>query len=116
MIRNINRSQSILNYRSVFVVGASAIPEGEQDYSEQTLATPTRQRMHFLRGVINMVLVGVNVQCVKVRFLGKSRKDVYAITRITFARNSQNSDYVLQWFVKARVAFHKIKMLASTEQ
>ena len=59
-----NRSQSILNDRLAFVIGASAILEGERDYSEQTLATPTLLRMHFLRGVVNVVLVVVKVQCV----------------------------------------------------
>ena len=68
MIRNIHRSQYILNYRLVFVICASEILEGERDYNEQTLATPTFQRMHFLRGVVNMVLVIVKVQCVEIRF------------------------------------------------
>ena len=57
MIRMINRSQLMLNDRSVFVVTASAILEGERDHSEQTLATPTLQRSQFLRGVVNMSLV-----------------------------------------------------------
>ena len=61
MIRNINRSQSILNSRLVFVVDG-AILEGERDYSEQTLATPTLQRSHFLRGVVHMFLVRVKVK------------------------------------------------------
>ena len=82
MIRNINRSQSILICRLVFVVGASAILEGERDYSEQTLATPTLQRMQFLCGVANMILVSVKVQCVKVKFLVESRKDFYINARI----------------------------------
>ena len=34
---------------------SSAIPEGERDYSEQTLATPALQRMNVFRGVVNMV-------------------------------------------------------------
>ena len=59
----------MLNSRLVFVGGASAILEEERDYSEQTLATPTLQRTHVLRGVVNLVLVWVNVQCVKVRLL-----------------------------------------------
>ena len=116
MIRNMNRRQSILSLRLVFVVGASSILEGERDYSEQTLATPTLQRMYFLRGVVNMILVRVEVQGMEVRLLVKSRKDVYAITRITFAHNNQNSDSALQCFVWARIAFHKIMSLASTEQ
>ena len=63
-----------------------------------------------------MVLVSVNVQCVKVRFLVKSRNVVLAITRTTFAHNSQNSDSALQCFARAKIAFHKITSLASTEQ
>ena len=47
----------MLNYRLVFVASTGAILEGERDYSEQTLATPTLQRMHVLRGDVNMVLV-----------------------------------------------------------
>ena len=116
MIRNINRSQSIFNSRLVFVIGARAIFEGQRDYSEQTLATPTLQRMHFLRGVVNMVLVHIKVQCVKVRFFMKSRKDVYTITRITFAHNNQHSYSVLHCFVRAMIAFRIIKSLASSEQ
>ena len=71
----------MLNSRLVFVIGASAILEGERDYSEQTLATPTLQRSHFLRGVVNMVLIIVKMQCVNVRFVVKSRNVVYTITR-----------------------------------
>ena len=89
MIRKINMSQLIWDYRSVFVVAASAILEGERDYSEQTLATPTLQRMRFLHRVVNMLLASVKVQCVKVRFLVKSNTVVYTITRITFAHNSK---------------------------
>ena len=42
------------NCRSVFVNATSTILEGERDYIEQTLATPTRQRLCFLRGVVKM--------------------------------------------------------------
>ena len=74
MIRNMNISQLILNYRSVFVAAASAILEGEQDYSEQTFATPTLQRSHFLHGVVNLILVRVKAQCVKREVLNEKQK------------------------------------------
>ena len=44
----------------------------------------------------------------------KSRKVVYTIGRSTFAHNKQNSDSVLRCFVRARIALHKMKGLAST--
>ena len=89
VIRLINISQLILNYRFAFVVAAGAILEGERDYSEHTLATPTLERMHVLRGVVNLCLVCVKVQIAKVFFV-KSRKVVYAITGFTIAHNKQN--------------------------
>ena len=49
----------------MFVKAVSTIREGERDYGEQTLATPTLQRSHVLRGVVHMFLVQVKVQCVK---------------------------------------------------
>ena len=96
----------------MFVAAAGAILEGKRDYSEQTLATPTLQRMHVFRGVVNMVLVSVKMQCAKVRFLVRSRNVVYTITRITLAHNNQNSDSVLQCFVRTSIAFREIKSLA----
>ena len=63
-----------------------------------------------------MFLAGVKVQCVNMRFLVKSTKPCYTITRITFVHDSQNADSALQCFLKARIAFHKITSLASTEQ
>jgi hypothetical protein len=95
---------------------SSAILDGERDYSEQTLATPAYQRASVFRGVVNMVLVSVKVQCVNMRFLVKSTKAVSTITRITFAHNSQNLDSALLCFLRARIAFHRITSLASTEQ
>ena len=68
VIQQTNISQFIFNDRSVFVVAASALREGERDYSEQTLATPTLQISHFLRGVVNLVLVRVKVQGVNICF------------------------------------------------
>jgi hypothetical protein len=63
-----------------------------------------------------MFLVSVKVQCVNMRVFVKSTKAVYTITRITFAHNSKNSEFALQCFLKARIAFLKITSLASTEQ
>ena len=37
-------------------------------------ATPTLERMHFLSGVVNIVLVSVKVQCVKVVFVCEKQK------------------------------------------
>ena len=51
------------NYRSVFVAAVSRILKGERDYGEPTLATPTLQISHIVRGVVNMLLVRVEVQC-----------------------------------------------------
>ena len=39
----------------MFVIAASRILEGERDSGEQTLATPTLQRSHVLRGVVIIV-------------------------------------------------------------
>ena len=77
---------------------SSAIFDGQRDYSEQTLATPAFQRMSAFRGVVNMVLVSVKVQCVIMRFLVKSTTASYTITRITFAHNSQHSYSALHCF------------------
>ena len=63
-----------------------------------------------------MALVNVKVKCVNIRFLMKSTKAVSDITRITFAHNSQNCDSAFECFLMARIAFHKITSLASTEQ
>ena len=65
MMQRISISEFVFNYRSVFVVAASTILEGEQDYDEQELATPMFQILCLLRGVVNMVLVSVKVQGVK---------------------------------------------------
>ena len=67
MMQNTDISELVFNSRSVFVV-VGTILEGERDYGEQTLATPTLQRLHFLRGVANMILVSVKVQGVKSTF------------------------------------------------
>ena len=68
MIQKIDIRVLIFDSRLVFVVAASTILEGERDYGEQTLATPTLQRSHVLRGVVHMVLVKVKVQGVKSMF------------------------------------------------
>ena len=49
----------------IFVVAVSTILKGERDYGEQTSATLIVQILHFLRGVVNVVLVRVKVQGVK---------------------------------------------------
>ena len=56
---------------------SSAIREGERDYSEQTLATLAFQRMTVFRGVVNMVLVNVKMQCVKLRFFCEKQKGCF---------------------------------------
>ena len=53
------------------MIRASAILEGERNFSEQTLSTPTLQRSHFLRGVVNVFFVCVKAQGVKVVSLRK---------------------------------------------
>ena len=78
MIQKTTISQFHFNSRSVFVVAVSAILEGERDYSEQPLATPTLSRSHFLRGVVNMVLVSVKVQGVKDKcFSARQKSGLY---------------------------------------
>ena len=42
----------MFNDLSVLVVAVSTILEGERDYGEQALATPTLQRSHVLRRVV----------------------------------------------------------------
>ena len=69
MMEHISISEFIFNSRFVFVIAAGRIPQGERDYSEHTLATPTLQRSHCLRGVVNMVLVRVKVDGAKSMFL-----------------------------------------------
>ena len=64
-MQNINISELVFDSRSVFVIAVSTVLEGERDYGKQTLATPILQILHVLRGVVNMVLVIVNVQGVK---------------------------------------------------
>ena len=101
--------------RSVCVVVTNKI-EGERDYGEQALATPTLQRSHCLRGVVNMVLVCVKVQAAKRVFSMKDRTVVYKFTRTLFVHNQNKSDFVFHCFVLSRIAFHKSKRLASAEQ
>ena len=69
LIQHISISEQIFNSRSVFIVAARRILDGERDYGEQTLATPTLRRLHFLRGVVHICLVSVKVHGVKSRFL-----------------------------------------------
>ena len=58
--------------------------------------------MSVFRGVVNMFLVSVKVQCVNMRVFVKSTKAVYTITRITFAHNSKNSEFALQCFFEGQ--------------
>ena len=68
-------SELISNPRFLFVIAASRILEGTRVYGEQALATPTLQRLHVLRGVVNMVVVSVTckVQGAKNTFVAKDR-------------------------------------------
>ena len=79
MMQKTNISDLVFTSRSVFVVAASTILEGERDYDEQTLATPMLQILYFLRGVVNIVLVRVKVQCVNMSFCfcGKQTRRLY---------------------------------------
>ena len=105
-----------LNSRSVSIEAACWILEAEQDYGDQTRATPTLPRVYVLRRVLNVILVRIQVQCVKSEFLVKSRNVVYAMTRSTVAHNKQISWSVLRCVVRTRMAFDKIKSLALTEE
>ena len=100
----------------MFIIAARWILEGERDYGDQTLATPTLQRVHVFRGVVYVVLVSVKLQWVKSEFLVKSRTVVYPITRIAFAHTRQISYSVLRCFVRARIGFHNIQSLALRKQ
>ena len=103
--------------RSVSVVAEIAILEGERDYSEQALTTPTLQRSHFLRGVVNTVLVSVKVQGVRSMFLNKSQKICLYVHQKPICAQPTNT-HILYFivFVMAGIALHKSKHLASTEQ
>ena len=57
MIQHIDISMLIIDSRLVSVEAARTVLEGERDYGEQALATPTLQRSHVLRGVVHMLLV-----------------------------------------------------------
>ena len=52
----------------------------------------------------------------EVCLLAKDRTVVYTCTRNLIGHNQANSYYVFHSFVRARIAFHRIKRLASTEQ
>ena len=83
----------------MLIIAARWILEGEQDYDDQTLATPTLQRVHVYRRVVYVVLVTVKLQWVKSQFLMKGRQVVYPITRIAFAhtRKSHILYFVVLW-------------------
>ena len=83
MIQHFGISEFVLDYRSVFVVAVSIIFEGERYYGEQTLATPTLQRLRFVHGLVNVVLVCVQVQGAKRTFCfpAKDRQVVNTFTR-----------------------------------
>ena len=61
MIQHISISEFVFNYRSVFILAARRILEGERDYADQALATATLQRLCVIRGVVHVVLVSVKV-------------------------------------------------------
>ena len=65
-----------------------------------------------------MVLVRVDVQGVKSRLFvqANTRKNVYTITRSTFAHTNKNTDSVCHLLVKARIVFIPSKRLAHTKQ
>ena len=92
------------NFRSVFVIPVSTILEGERD------------RLHFVLGIVNMVLVSITREVWKVVLLVEDRTVAYTLTSSLFAHNQENSDSVFHCCVRARIAFNKSKRLASTEQ
>ena len=106
----------MFNFRSVFVAAVSRILEGERDYGDQTLATPTLQRSHILRGVVNMVLVTVKVQGTKRICFSERMKSCLCIHREPMCAQPKNIIFSISFFVMARIALHNTKRLASTKQ
>ena len=86
------QSELVFLSRSVFVVAVSTILEGERDYGEQTLATPIFQILHFLRGVVNFVLVNVEVQGVKsMCFSERQKSGLYIHQKHIFAQQTKTN-------------------------
>ena len=101
----------------MFIVAARRFLEGERDYGEQALATPTLQRLHVLRGVVHLVLVVVQVQGVKrMFFFVKIRQAVYTITKSIIAHTREITYVVFHCLVMARIVCLKSKRLAFTKQ
>ena len=96
---------------------SGAILDGERDYSKQTLATLAFRRMSVFRGVVNMVLVSVTVQCVNMRFFCETRKSrSYPHQDHMCAQQLKLRCCTSMFLLRARIEFHKINSLASTEQ
>ena len=97
---------------SVIVAGKSL--EGERDYGEQALTTPTFQRSHFRCGVVRMVLVSVKVQGAKrMCFSERQKSCLHDRQKPICTQPTKITDSVYGCFVMARIAFHKSKSLAS---
>ena len=99
MMRKTSVSEFIFYYRSVFVLAVGRILEGERDCGEQALSTPTLQRSHILRGVVNVFFVCVKAQGVKVVSLRKIEQ-LLIRARETHLRTSQAFQmlYFIVWF------------------
>ena len=101
---------------SVFAVVVDKTLEGERDYDEHTLATPTFQRSHFRIGVVNMGLLSVKVQGAKsMLFIGRQNMCLYAPQKHNCAQQKTTVS-VFHCLVMARIAFKKSKRLAPTKQ
>ena len=98
------------------IAAASRILEGERYYGEQTLATRTLQRLQFLRGVVNMVIVCVKVQGAKSNCFSEILNSCLWIRQKLICAKQKQTDSVFHYFVMTRIAFHKSKRLPSTEQ
>ena len=71
----------------MFVTAVIRNLEGERDYGEHTLATPTLQRLHVLCGRVNIVLARVKVQGAKSMFLKEKQTScLYIHQKHSFAQ------------------------------
>ena len=95
---------SVLNFDSctVFVEAVGTIREGERDYGEQTLATPTLQRSHFLRGVVHMVLVKAIVQGVKSKLFSINVKSCSYVHQNHICAHQENHIFCISLFGKGQ--------------
>ena len=100
----------------MFVLTVSRILEGKRGYGEQTLATPTLQRLHFLRGVLISVLVRVKVQGAKSMVFSEKQKSGLCIHQNHNCAQQTNPDCAFHCFVRTRIAFQKRQRLALTKQ